>query len=704
MNVAQIKKSKNITFNIENIIKIYQNENTINFLTNEHILHTLHYDLSISNSISFFKSKHTYNAKKNKDFVSIYDNNYAILVNDIIKVLDTNNTLVNTINLKDFEFKDVSSLCLSKTNIFIGFENGKIVSFCLEKNTFIYLPKLRDYIETIYETDKYIIYGSYNSILNILDKETFEIYMTIGLSNAPILSINSINEYKILVQDRTGKVFIIDLPSKTAKYITTITNTILNCAIYNKNICVINTNYNETIFIINFFEPQFKVIQNAELTFIYDHINILKSSENNIHSIRDIDEYITEILSNIKGLLDENTLFDIYQVIENNIFVKSKNDYLVKLDNIYDLFALKAIDLLNNNTPEIQNKKKDMIDRLLNPFRKIKKYDLSLVELKRYSNAFKNFITMYKAENYYMCYELANQYQFLKSTNDYKNLENKFKILFYEIYKNMNNPENYKKLEMKMRPYSLVKEKKKYIEYLNNKKVTIDIYFKSIETKNLKLYFVTLDKNPDFALDGGPLKEYNAIMNTEIKKMYKLTENIENVDVTLKAITTLKDSSEYKAEMEQKLLWITEYQNFIEMYKINKILSYSKQNIYIENSQEFKKIKIKYSHMYKIVQEINKPIASSYIIEKFKPFFSIYEDEIKELIKLQYMKSIYNMLKTIKDVNVSNIVKLYISICGKDYHIQNIIDEYNLNDFANVEKSINNKHIHIKNLPDTFKL
>ena len=45
--------------------------------------------------------------------------------------------------------------------------------------------------------------------------------------------------------------------------------------------------------------------------------------------------------------------------------------------------------------------------------------------------------------------------------------------------------------------------------------------------------------------------------------------------------------------------------------------------------------------MYKIIQETPKIVLKSYIIEKFKPFLDIYEEEIKELIKFQYIKSIY---------------------------------------------------------------
>lgn len=685
-----------LSFNTDKIIKIFTHKNIRIFLINNG-------DIFYEIEKKFFKIKlpnFIFKYKINIKFID-FNENFIIYLNENILYkynLDTFEVKTNDFFQKNYNNNYINLIKIDdNNNIFIGTTLGKIFQFNFNTNQEIYYPKFFEYVESINVVNNNLIYGCYKGNIKIVDINKNEIIFTKFLSKFPITNIVKINNQEILIIDKNGQVFYLNLIELNYFLLAGLSTDFLNLTIYHKNL-ILNYSNNKPIIIKNYFNKQLKTIEsnhfNNKTIILITENNLLDFYEDYINKIyEDIFKTFNNFLDDKEKILLDNNIFKIYHLIKSNVFLLNKEKYENSLNNIIDFFIIKSIVLMNNN----QNK---ILQKILKNFEKYKEWNITLIDIKKYTNIYLNFKKMILMKNYYLAYESVKQNTFLLQTPEYKTLENKFLHTFYLCYHRKE--KNYEKIKELLNPFLKVKQKKKYCQFLLEKNQILEEYLVNIKNNNLNEAFEILEENPDLEI-----VEETKILKEKINKFYELTEKIYSIKRTYKAISFLKKIYKYSNEMKIKEIKLKEYENFLNIIndKDKEYHKYLNNNDYILDSKEYSVINKEFNVLYKKYTEKKGVLSVKKINDIFFKYKNIKNKEIITLIKYQYIK-ILKYINNKKDSNKLNeYIYFYLDIFGADSHIENILRSDELfSKFYREKPPLMLSEIKIEDLPNYLKL
>jgi len=644
-----------LPFTYASITHFKQIKNNFIILTQEGILYRYDENLELERKVQIDLPVSKF-SKNYKTLVDFNLNFILCLYNNKIKLFDYSLKEICVVNRtqKDiFKINGVNSLRLIENEIYVGTEEGKCMVFNQMGYLIDTLKSSNDYITYIEGNKKIKTYGTFDGKIVIHNKQNIYLY-TINISNEPVEYIEILDNLVICV-DRIGYIYSFNILNKEEKKIGKIGNKVLNIYYENNSFIINQLKYGMVIFN--------KLRKNIKSLIFTDEIKMIFRINNNIYEILPNkiikNTNINDITSNLLSLKNKSLTqlkkdLEIgFKIIDNNIFLQNKQKYIDTSNKNFDLIINKTMKLIENNQIVKAN-------GLMKIYENIDMYYTTINILKKDKNVFINFKNSYNKKNYHVCYEMAHQISFLKKTIEYKNMEKEFNKIFNTILTNNEVKNNLKKIENLISPFKNVYRKKIYIKYIEEKTNTLEKLIRSIEYKNIVIFYKIITNNKELM----ELEESKKMINY-INNIYKNTR-IFPIEEALKNIKKLKLIEKYKKEMIELEKQIEEYKFFLFELKSNKIYNFNINNFFIINSLEYKKIQKEYDMIYKIIRNNIKSFNKTLILKKLKKFNNFNEEDIIKLVSLTHVFQLYSYLENNNKELFKEKLYIYKEIYGEN--------------------------------------
>lgn len=489
------------------------------------------------------------------------------------------------------EFKesrfDILSVGFSKDDKYfaLGNINGEIFVYNLElKKVILKLPRHKDFITDIDfdETGSVLFAGAYDNgviFYNLLDLEKNERYFHIK-------SVKKI-EYKnsLISADELSYIVLWKKNNKDYEDIIKIYKEFRDFYIYKEFLFVA---LKETILIYNLKDlvienDSFIKTEKIDKIVIFNDYLFISKLNGEIYF-----RYLLEEENELTKFINAKDFFKAYKLLTQNPYLKyskgyERLKYLIDLNikmakDLFDEDEAKAIEILNK-LMLIPTLRKD-IEKIIENFKNLKFLKEAI-----------------KRGDYKFAYKLVEKYPLLKETKYFKELEEKFELV-YEKAVEFITKGDINRAKILLKPFVDIPSKAIYIEsLLYNPELVIKLK-KAKEERNFKEFFKIIDLNPALKKS----KEYKEVMEYA-EFLYKFIEKFikeEKFEKAKKALNILKDIKGYEQKAKELEEIIENSLKFLEAFKnknFKEMIELIHKYPYLKNLKEYEKFKSKFNEI-----------------------------------------------------------------------------------------------------------
>jgi hypothetical protein len=546
--------------------------------------------------------------------------------------------------------------------------------------------------------------GSYDKSISITNISSMQFAYKLRVHSTMVTKIKFLSNFKMVSGDKEGNILISDYTKgRVVKRVQKLPDIALDFTFDTDEKYMFATTKNKNIFLYDMQNYELITDKFIEVTSTITSIDFVPEMMYLIIGTVDGILYVYDILSDEKQLekyIEQKKYADAYSLIEENPLLKNSITYS-KLEKIWENLISKAQTLLEQG-------QKDVVKQILQPFLSVPSKRMFVQQLLKDFAEFDKFKMLVLKKKYPLAYSLANKYPSFKDTKYYKHMENEWKKVF-NIARQLifeKNKEDY--VKQILMPFRGVAEKTPLIQALFNEKEIYKLLKQKLAKKDFTGFFELIHRYPFLA----DLDEYKEAINFGEKLLNIANESIKkgNYATVLKYVNILKDFPMYQKDAEEilhKANVLVNFMKYIANKEYDKVYKYVKQEPFLENVDDFKKLEDEWQKKVAIAEEYSAKGDVAHIIDSLKNYMKIEEKipKITEIIKTAYL---YQILEKLKSENLDNEVvqkafNRYIKLFGLDPEIGDIIEfskkaGYKL-DFSNIQEGDNFNWLHEDNLP-----
>jgi len=311
--------------------------------------------------------------------------------------------------------------------------------------------------------------------------------------------------------------------------------------------------------------------------------------------------------------------------------------------------------------------------------------DIKLIfENQKYVQLFNESI---KTHDIATVYQLAFKFPFLKVFSGYKRIEKEWKNTYEKAVKLISQPQEAEKVKKLILPYEKIAVKKRYLDFLLDKKDVILNAMNLLAKNDLSRFFKIADEYPQ-------LKELNFYLTILDKIENRFNEALrceenEQFEKAKEIYEGLLNQHPDKQKIKEALIKAGHKERFNNLVKQNKI---KEAYELIEEYSDFIALR-SYKQIEKSLENVikeakksayqGKPSKCIEILKDYMDIKYVY-DKVVSIIKISYIKEIQNNLSAIKKEAWPAIFEKYVKIFGKDAEIDTIASKNFVKDFLDI--------------------